>query len=94
MNGPVIIRRDVRLKIAQGLHIRACKNVTALVISYGGPVRIHFGDKSADASSMFDLIQLAAMPGSELVIEAGGEDAERILDQLELLLSSEELPVE
>lgn len=90
MNGPVIIRREVRLKIAQGLHIRACSNVTALVIPYDGYVKIHFGNKSADASSMFDLIQLAAPPDSLLILEAAGENAEEILNQLEQLLSTNE----
>lgn len=89
MSGDQIIRRNVRLKIEQGLHIRACSNVIAIVDGFGGKVTIQYGDKSADASSMFDLMLLAALPDSELVIEANGEGAEEIVDRLELLFSRE-----
>ena len=90
MNGSAVISRVVRLKIRQGLHIRACSNVTALVGQHGSQVRIRYGEKSADASSMFDLVQLAALPESDLIIEANGDDAETILDLLEKLLSTPE----
>jgi phosphotransferase system HPr (HPr) family protein len=87
MNGSTLIRRTVKLNIRQGLHIRACSAIIALVGDFDGQVRVRFGDKSADATSMFDLVQLAAPPGSELVLEASGDGAEEILDGLESYLS-------
>lgn len=83
------IRRTVQLKIQQGLHIRACSKVLAIVEGFPGKVTISAGDKSADASSMFDLLLLAAMPGTDLAIEASGEGALEIIDKLDVLLSTE-----
>jgi len=88
-NGSNLITRHVHLRIAQGLHIRACSRVVALVGSFPGQVRIRCGDRSANANSMFDLIQLVAVPGSELILEGEGEGASAILDSLEQFLSQQ-----
>jgi phosphotransferase system HPr (HPr) family protein len=87
MNGFTLISRPVKLNLAQGLHIRACSRVVALVGPSPGQIRIHYGDRSADASSMFELVQLAALPGSELVLEGHGDGVEPILDALEEFFS-------
>lgn len=89
-----MIQRPVKLNLAQGLHIRACSRVVALVGSFGGQVRIRYGEKSADASSMFDLVQLAALPGSDLVLEGDGDGAEAVLDALADFLSRTSEPTE
>ncbi len=94
MSEPDSIRRNVRLKLAQGLHIRACSNVIAIVGDFAGKVTIHSGEKSADASSMFDLLLLTALPDSDLVIEATGDGAETIVEKLEDLFSTPTDPVE
>ncbi|WP_417850409.1 HPr family phosphocarrier protein [Thalassoglobus sp.] len=94
MSEPDSIRRNVRLKLAQGLHIRACSNVIAIVSGFAGKVLIHVGDRSADASSMFDLLLLTALPDSDLVIEASGDGAESIVEKLEDLFSKQTDPVE
>jgi len=36
---------------------------------------------------MFDLMQLAALPGSDLILEGQGDGAESVLDALELFFS-------
>lgn len=92
MNGSTLISRAVTLNIKQGLHIRACSSIIALVGNFDGQVRVRFGDKAADATSMFDLVQLAAPPGSELILEASGDGAEAVLDGLEVYLSNRTEP--
>ncbi|WP_437203161.1 HPr family phosphocarrier protein [Planctomicrobium sp. SH664] len=87
MSGSTLISRTVKLNLSQGLHIRACSKVVAIVGKFNGQVRIRYGNRTADASSMFDLVQLAAVPGSELVLEANGDGAEGVLDALEQLFS-------
>jgi len=91
-SGSNLISRRVQLKLAQGLHIRACSRVVALVGAFNGRVRIRCGERSADASSMFDLIQLVAVPGSELILEGDGDGAEPILESLEQFLSQKNEP--
>ncbi|MBT5018013.1 HPr family phosphocarrier protein [Planctomicrobium sp.] len=82
-----VIRRTVLLKIEQGLHLRACSNVVAIVEGFQGKVSVSSAGKTADASSMFDLLQLAAMPGTELELEASGDGSEEIVNRLEALFS-------
>ena len=84
-----VIRRTVKLKIEQGLHLRACSNVVAIVEGFQGKVLISSGEKTADAFSMFDLLQLAAMPDTDLELEANGDGAEEIVNRLETLFSKE-----
>jgi phosphotransferase system HPr (HPr) family protein len=52
-------------------------------------VTIHRGDYAADAKSMVDLLQLNAQHGTMLVIEAGGNDAEQLIDALARLVAEE-----
>jgi phosphotransferase system HPr (HPr) family protein len=87
MSRTALISRPVKLNLAQGLHIRACSRVVALVGRFDGKVRIQYGDRSADASSMFDLVQLAAVPGADLILEGQGDGAAQILDALEQFFS-------
>lgn len=87
MSDQLVLRRQVTLNLAQGLHIRACSRVVAVASAASGDVYIQNGDRKADAKSMFDLMQLAALPGSLLLLEATGDNAGDILDQLEALFS-------
>ena len=92
MNESIAIRRNIRLNLKQGLHIRVCSFVVSIVSNFQGHVRILNGERSADANSMFDLIQLAAAPQSELIVEATGDNSESVLDELEHLFSLQSLP--
>ncbi len=87
MSESTLISRAVKLNLVQGLHIRACSRVVALVGGFDGQVRIRYGERCADASSMFDLMQLAALPGSDLTIEGLGDGVESVLDELENFFS-------
>lgn len=87
MDDSALTRRTVVLQLEQGLHIRVCSLIVSLVTPLDGSLRIHNGDRVADADSMFDLLQLVALPGAELILEASGEDAEVILEKVEALLT-------
>lgn len=89
-----LISRTVKLNLAQGLHLRACSRVVALVGAFQGEVRIRYGNRSANANSMFDLVQLAAVPGSDLILEGDGDGAEVILDALEQFFSQTTEPAD
>jgi len=51
-------------------------------------VTVTHNGRSADGKSIWDLFTLIALPGSELLIEVDGPDAEQALDALSTLLSS------
>lgn len=92
MSESIAITRSVRMNLEQGLHLRVCSQVLAIVNDFDGTVTIHNGDRSADAKSMFDLVQLSVFPGNEVLIEAHGCNAEKIVENLEELFSLTHLP--
>lgn len=92
MSDQTVHSRSITLNLAQGLHIRACSRIVALVNGFSGDVTIHNGDRKADAKSMFDLVQLAAPVGTVLLVEVSGQGAEQLLDDLEQLLSAHSEP--
>ncbi|WP_437184897.1 HPr family phosphocarrier protein [Planctomicrobium sp. SH668] len=87
VTGSDLIIRRLQLQLAQGLHLRACSRIVAIVGANAGQVRIRCGDRVADAGSMFDLIQLVAVPGAELVIECDDDSTLDVLEKLERYLS-------
>ncbi len=87
MSDSALISRQVKLHLAQGLHIRACSKVVAIVSGFDGQIKIRYGNRSADAGSMFDLMQLAAIPGADLTLEGQGDGVESVLDSLEEFFS-------
>ena len=94
MSNPSSLERIIVVKLSHGLHIRVCSQVVSLVSKCGGKVSLHNGDKVADASSMFDLMQLAALPGTALRVEATCENPDEVIDSLERLLTNEQDPVD
>ena len=67
MGDPALFSRTVTLQLEQGLHIRVCSVVVSLVVPFDGPVTIRNGDKSADASSMFDLLQQGVFYNRQMI---------------------------
>jgi phosphotransferase system HPr (HPr) family protein len=51
-------------------------------------VTVSVDGRSANGKSIWDLMALAAMPGSEMVLEADGPDAAQALEALSALLST------
>ena len=89
MSNSELTLRSVVLQLEQGLHIRVCSKVVSLVTGFPGTVQIRNGDKVADAMSMFDLLQLVALPGNELQIEANGTGSSDVANQLAALFAGE-----
>ncbi len=75
-------RRQVRVNLKNGLHLVPCSMIVKLVRGFPGEVRIQRDTMVADAASVFDLLGLNAQDGTELTLEANGEGADLILDQL------------
>jgi phosphotransferase system HPr-like phosphotransfer protein len=58
------------------------------VRDFQGDVRIQRDEIVADPRSVLDLLQLKAEKGTELILEASGNDAESIVQGLASLLSA------
>jgi phosphotransferase system HPr (HPr) family protein len=82
MSETMTLNRTVTVVNENGLHMIPCSLMVRLVKDYQGDVRLSNGQHEADARSMFDLLQLAAGPGTVLTVTVVGEGAEILLDQI------------
>ena len=82
------IRRQVVLAHENGLHLRPIKSLVQLTADFTCDVTIMFDDKVASAKSMLELMSLACTKGSELTVEASGDDAEAAVIAVAEVLSA------
>ena len=69
-----------------GLHARAAAKFVSVTGGYGASVRISVGARSADGKSIMGVMMLAARQGTEVVIDATGDDADPLLNELTRLI--------
>ena len=74
------VRRRVTVANPAGLHMRPAGVVAKHAQSFAAAVTVCNGDRKADGKSPMALILLIALPGTELVVEADGPDAESAAD--------------
>jgi len=90
---PPTLRRVVRTVIVanppMGLHVRPAAAFAKLARGMKCTVTVSHGDKRADGRSAFDLLGLLAEPGTELVLEIDGDDADIAVEPLCDILTAE-----
>lgn len=86
---PMLVRRDVLVKNANGLHLLPCSVIARAVKEFDGSVKLIRGSTVANAKSIMDVIQLGAVCGTELVLEVEGRGAEALTERLEQLFADE-----
>lgn len=72
----------VRVVNAQGLHARPISEFVKLVGRHGCRVTVRGPGGEADGASVLQMMGLMAPRGSELTIQANGQDAETVLAAL------------
>jgi len=72
-----------------GLHLRPATAFAKLVRGLKCHVTLTNGDRRADGRSAFDLLGLLAPPGTELLLEVEGEDADIAVEPLCEILTAE-----
>lgn len=72
-----------------GLHVRPATAFVKTARHYGCSVVVHRGEQKANGLSPFDLLSLIAEPGTELILEVDGAEAEAAIDALAAILTSE-----
>ena len=90
---PPTVRRIVRTVIManppMGLHVRPAAAFAKLARGLKCTVSVSSGTKCADGRSAFDLLGLLAEPGTELVLEIEGDDADIAVDPLCEILTAD-----
>lgn len=71
-----------------GLHARPAMQFVDIANQYRSHIRVWKGDQCVDGKSIMHMMMLAATEGTDLRVEADGEDAQRAVDALEQLINS------
>lgn len=81
-------RASTRVKIVNklGLHARPAMSLAEIAKKYDSDVALKRGDQKIDAKSVMEIMLLAATFGTELQIEAEGEDARECVEALRELI--------
>lgn len=79
--------RVVTITNPNGLHARPADQIVKVASQFKSRIEILKGHERVDGRSIISLLTLAAEQGTELVIEASGEDAQSAVDALAELIA-------
>ena len=74
----------------QGLHARPAALFVQVTSKYNSQVTISKDGQSVNGKSIMGILTLGAQKNSIVTLEAEGDDAEKVIEELERLLTSEE----
>ena len=77
--------RKVTVANREGVHARAATMIATLARRFRARVELIKGHHRVDATDVLQVLSLGAEEGTQLVLEASGDDAESALDALEAL---------
>lgn len=80
--------RIVTVQNREGLHLRAATMIAELARRHRGEVKITKGRDRVEATDVLQVVSLAARQGENLVLEATGDEAQAVLDELAQLFES------
>lgn len=72
----------------RGLHARAAAKFVAAARDFSADIKVSRDSEAVAATSIMDLLMLAAGPGTQITIEAEGEDAHDAVEALGELIES------
>lgn len=81
--------RNVVVRSVNGLHMRPAEILSRAAAQFESRIEIERGSLRVDATSIFDLITLAAEEGAELVLRAEGPDAQAAVDSIAQLFEND-----
>lgn len=84
--GAVVIRK-MTIVNERGLHARASGALSQLCETFDASAVVRFDGEEADASSIMDLLTLAAAKGSVIEVEASGPDAETMVAAMDEMIA-------
>lgn len=81
------LRRELAIVNKRGLHARASAKFVQTVERFDADVRVTRAGETVGGSSIMGLMMLAAAPGTTILVEASGVEAQAAIDALEALVS-------
>lgn len=78
--------RTVTICNRRGLHARAAAKFVAAARDFDADITLSRDGEAVSATSIMDLLMLAAGPGTKVTIRAEGQDADRAVEDLAALI--------
>ena len=82
------VTRVIVIRNSQGLHARPADMFARLARQFRSRIELVREGRRVEASSIMDLLTLGAAQGTELVLEAEGDDAQEAVEALVNLVES------
>lgn len=76
---------------AQGFHARPASKISLLCKQFQSEIKMFNGDKSGSAKSIMNILGLGVKEGTNIKIEAQGEDEEQAIQEIKNLMIEEKL---
>jgi len=83
------VEKTIVIKNKQGLHARPAALFVQIANKFDCDITVSKGKKKVNGKSIMGIMMLEAGKGSKVTILATGDDAEKAVNDLEILLSSE-----
>lgn len=81
-----MISRPLTIINRLGLHARAATRLVNCASEFNAQIMIRKDTRSINGKSIMGVLTLAASPGTELVIEASGDDEEQAIEAIARLI--------
>jgi len=82
------LKKELVVQNRSGIHARVSTMIAQRCKEFTSEVFLRHGNAVADCRSVLDLLSLGASNGTTLVLEAVGEDAERVLTMMTALFET------
>ena len=83
------VEKEVKIKSPQGLHARPAAMFVQIASKYNSVINVCKDGQKVNGKSIMGILTLAAQLGQVVIIEADGDDAEALVNELENLLLDE-----
>lgn len=84
-----VAEKNVVVSNPQGLHARPAELFARLALQFDSTIEVIREDLRVDAKSILHILTLGAVQGTELTLQAEGDDAEVALEALARLVESD-----
>ncbi len=85
-----VIKKELIVKNNQGLHARPAAIFVQVANKFDARITVRRDEEEVNGKSIMGILMLGAEKGSLIIIEADGVDADKALEELEKIITSEE----
>jgi phosphocarrier protein len=85
------LERTITIKNKQGLHARPAAMFVQIANKFACDITVAKGRQKVNGKSIMGIMMLEAGSGSKVAISADGDDAEQALNELESLLTRDDI---